>query len=339
MGMGIGAGDEVIVPAYSFITTDSAVLRVTAIPVFADIDLATCNIDPCDVERKITAHTEAIIRVHFGGLPCDMDRLHHLAAAQGIQILEDACHSWGSKWRGKGTGAIGDCGAFSFQMSKNITAGEGGIVLSDNAELVDSIRSYTNTGRREDTPWYVHHILGMNLRMTEFQAALLLAQLTRIEQQTLQRMENATCLDRKLESLPGIRVQKADSRATRRSYHLYVFRIVTDEAGLARDIFVEALQAEGIPCGCGYPYPLYRNPLFLDPEGGRSGPEACPFSCPYQGGQIDYSRITCSNTEQLCQEAVWIPHTVLLADSSAMDDIVRACDKVLSNRSELRLPS
>jgi len=138
---GVGAGDEVIVPPYTFVATATAVLKVNAIPVFADIDIETANIDLRDVKRKITPKTKAIIPVHFAGLPCDMDLLGDIAGRHNLRIIEDACHSWGSKWKEKGTGALGDCGAFSFQMSKNITSGEGGIVLTDNEELADAIRS------------------------------------------------------------------------------------------------------------------------------------------------------------------------------------------------------
>jgi len=168
LSLGIGAGDEVIVPPYTFVATASAVLKVNAIPIFADIQLETGNIDPEDVEKKITDKTRAIIPVHFGGLPCDMDALGDIAQKHHLKIIEDACHSWGSKWKGKGTGAIGDCGVFSFQMSKNITAGEGGIILTDNEGIADTAKSYTNCGRGKDKPWYEHYLLGGNYRMTEF---------------------------------------------------------------------------------------------------------------------------------------------------------------------------
>jgi dTDP-4-amino-4,6-dideoxygalactose transaminase len=176
----VGAGDEVIVPPYSFIATASAVLEVNAIPVFADVDLETANIDPGAVEKKITSRTKAVIPVHFAGLPCELDSLIEIASANNVKLLEDACHSWGSKWDGRGTGSIGECGVFSFQMSKNMTSGEGGIVLTSEPELADRIRSFTNCGRMEGKPWYEHHSLGTNLRMTELQAALLLGQLSRL---------------------------------------------------------------------------------------------------------------------------------------------------------------
>lgn len=331
---GIGAGDEVIVPPYTFVATATAVLKVNAIPIFADINIETANIDPEDVKKKITPKTKAIVPVHFAGLPCDMDLLGDMARRYNLRIIEDACHSWGSKWKGKGTGALGDCGAFSFQMSKNITSGEGGIVLTDNEDLADTIRSYTNVGRGKDKPWYEHYILGTNLRMTELQAAILLGQLTRLEAQTLKREENASYLDEKLKDIPGIRVMKKDSRVTRRSYHLYIFRYIKEGwEGIERDKFIEALNKEGIPCNKGYPHPLYKNRLFS--RKGK-GPRYCPISCPYYGKEVDYSRVSCPNVERICKEAIWIEHPVLLAEKEDMEDIVRAIIKIRENLKEIK---
>jgi len=330
---GIGAGDEVIIPPYTFIATASAVLKVNAIPIFADIEMETANIDPEDVKRKITPQTKAIIPVHFAGLPCNMDKLREIAKKYNLKIIEDACHSWGSKWKGKGTGALGDCGSFSFQMSKNITSGEGGIILTDNKELAEILRSYINCGRGKNKPWYEHYILGTNLRMTELQAAILLGQFTRLEAQTLKREENASYLDEKLKNIPGIRIMKKDSRVTRRAYHLYIFRYIKEEwEGISREKFIEALNKEGIPASRGYPHPLYKNPLFLRKG---EGPRYCPLSCPYYGKEIDYAKVFCPNTERICKEAVWIMHPALLGEKKDMEDVVRAITKIKENLKEL----
>jgi len=330
---GIGAGDEVIVPPYTFIATASSVLKVNAIPVFADIDLDTSNIDPVDVERKITKRTKAIIPVHFGGLPCDMDTLNSIAKKYNLRIIEDACHSWGSKWKNKGTGALGDCGAFSLQMSKNITSGEGGIILTDNEELAEDARSYSNCGRGKGKNFYEHFLLGSNYRMTELQAAILLGQLTRLEKQTIKREANAKYLDENLKDIPGISLIKRDKRVTRRSYHMYIFRFLKEKwNGVTREKFLKALNAEGIPAWAGYPIPLYKNPLFL--RKGK-GPQFCPVSCPYYGKEIDYTQVFCPNTEKMCEEAVWIPHPVLLAEKEDMRDIINAIEKIYKNKEEL----
>ncbi|HDD64577.1 MAG TPA: DegT/DnrJ/EryC1/StrS family aminotransferase [Firmicutes bacterium] len=334
LACGIGAGDEVIVPPYTFVATATSVLKVNGIPVFADIEIETANLDPSDVERKITEKTKAIMPVHFAGLPCDMDILNSIAKKYNLKIIEDACHSWGSKWKGKGTGALGDCGAFSFQMSKNITSGEGGILLTDNEEIAEIARSYSNCGRKAGRPWYEHHIAGENLRMTEFQAAILLGQLTRLEEQTVKREENAEILNNNLKDFPGIEiVGKKDERVTRRSYHLYVFRFIEEEWGITREKFIEALSAEGIPVSCGYPFPLYKNPLF---QKKGKGPEYCPLSCPYYGKEIDYSSVSCPNAEKMCKQAVWIHHPVLLAEKEDMKDIINGIEKIWENREELK---
>ena len=311
LALGVGAGDEVIVPPYTFVATASAVLRANAIPIFADIQPHTLNIDPDDVERKITTRTRAVIPVHVGGYIADMDRLTMLARAHGIAIVEDACHAWGSQWRGKGAGALGQCGVFSFQASKNITSGEGGIILTDDEELAATCRSYANCGRRAGQPWYRHFVPGSNLRLTEFQAAILLAQLSRLEEQTLRRQANAAILDAGLRGLPGITLLADEPRLTRRSYHFYAFRVDARALGVSRDAFVRALSAEGVPASVGWPTPLYQNPLFLrGSEGMASGTLSCPVC------------------EQVCTDACWIPQHVLLADQQAMHQIVAAVGKV-----------
>lgn len=336
--VGIGAGDEVIVPPYTFVATATAVLREGAIPIFADIQAETLCIDPEDVARKVTDKTKAVIPVHLAGYVADMDRLGEIAAEHELFILEDACHAWGSRWKGKGAGALGDCGAFSFQASKNITSGEGGIILTDDEELADRCRSHTNCGRRKGKAWYEHFAAASNLRLTEFQAALLLAQLTRLEAQTETRLSNAEVLTEALRDVPGVITIENDPRMTRRSYHLYPFRIDEGVLGVSRDRFVEALRAEGVPATCGYPVPLYRNPLF---QQSGDGPDYCPVSCPYYGRKIDYSAVSCPVCERICGDTCWLPHTLLLAplvgeEAEAIRSVVRAVRKVCENAGELR---
>lgn len=331
---GIGAGDEVIVPPYTFIATASAVLNANAIPVFADIELETCNLDPRDAAKKITGKTKAIIPVHFAGLPVDMDAFQELAKKHNLKLIEDACHSWGSKWKGKGTGALGDCGAFSFQMSKNITAGEGGILLSDNEEIAEKARSISNCGRMKGKEWYEHFVPGTNYRLTELQAAILLGQLSRLENQTLKREANASFLDDQLKDIPGIALVKGDSRVTRRSYHLYGFRFLEQEwHGATREQFLKAMQAEGILFGTAYPAPIYKNPVFQ--QYGK-GPKSCPVTCPYHGGKINYADCDCPNAETFCRQACWLSHAVLLAEKEDMRDIADAVRKVWDNREQLK---
>ena len=332
LAIGVGAGDEVIVPPYTFVATASAVLRVNAVPIFADIEPHTLCIDPADVERKITPRTKAVIPVHLAGFVADMDRLNALAKVHHLAIVEDACHSWGGKWKGKGTGALGACGVFSFQASKNITSAEGGIMLTDDEEVAEQCRSFTNVGRRKGGAWYEHVLLGSNLRLTEFQAALLLAQLSRLEEHTLKREANAKILNRGLRDIPGIAVIEDDPRITRRAYHLYCFRLDQGKLGVTRERFLEALSAEGVPSTAGYTTPLYKNPLFQHRHEGAKG---CPVSCPYHGHPVDYTAVSCPVCEQVCRDTCWIFHTALLADEQHMRGIVAAVSKVVENIAEL----
>jgi len=331
---GVGAGDEVIVPPYTFVATATAVLAVNAIPVFADIDRDTLNLDPEAVREAITEKTKAIIPVHFAGYPADMDELKGIAQEHGLVIIEDACHAWGTDYKGRKVGAIGSMGAFSFQASKNITSSEGGIILTDDEELADLCRSYSNCGRGKDRPWYEHYILGGNYRMTEFQAAILLCQLSRLDDQVTRRMESAKVLDEGLREVEGIELLQQEPKGKRRSYHLYCFRYVQEDfGGVPREKFIEALVAEGIPASPGYPFPLYRNPLF---ERRGEGPRYCPLSCPYYGKEMDYTKVHCPNTEQVCREVVWLPQTVLLGSKEDMEDIIRAVRKLREHVGELR---
>ena len=327
--LGIGPGDEVIVPPYTFVATASAVLRVGAIPIFADIQPHTLCIDPEDVLRKATPRTKAVIPVHLAGYVADMDRLCEIGGALELRIIEDACHSWGSQWKGKGTGALGDCGVFSFQASKNITSAEGGIMLTDDEQIADDCRSFTNVGRRKGGAWYQHFNVGSNLRLTEFQAALLLAQLSRLEEHTLKRQANAEIVFRGIRGLPGIIPVENDPRITRRGYHLFPIRLDLNALGITRDQFVAALTAEGVPASEGYTTPLYKNPMF-------ERISADPHTRPYLGDVVDYRQVSCPVCEQICNDTFWLFHTLFLADEPAMHKIVDAIAKVCENVSELR---
>jgi dTDP-4-amino-4,6-dideoxygalactose transaminase len=321
----VGPGDEVIVPPYTFIATATAVLRAGAIPVFADIEANTWGLDPDDVVRKITPRTKAVMPVHFGGRIVDMEAYNEIGRQHNVLILEDACHSWGGKWKGKGTGALGRCGAFSFQVSKNVSGAEGGIILTDDESLAEQCRSITNCGRVAGGAWYEHANIGSNLRLTEFQAALLLAQLSRLEAHTLRRQANGAFLTEHLRDIPGICVVQEDPRITRRAYHLYTLRVEPQTLGISRDRFVKALGAEGVPASPGYLHPLYKNAVFQNLKGMRANP----------GIELDYTRVSCPVSERACQETVWLLHTLLLADETAMRGIVNAIEKVVSRAHEV----
>lgn len=325
-GVGVVEGDEVIVPPYTFIATASAVVTIGAIPVFADIHPDTLCLDPEDVVRKITPRTRAIIPVHVAGRMADMPGINALAARHRLQVVEDAAHAWGSAWAGRGAGTLGRCGTFSFQVSKNITAGEGGILVTDDEELADLARSYTHCGRRKGSAWYDHDYLGSNLRMTEFQAALLLAQLARLPEQIARREQNARLLEEGLRGVKGIRLPSPAPEMTRRSYHMFVFRVNEAELGLTRSRFMAALQAEGLPVSEGWYRPLYQNGVFAQ---AHLGP-AHGITAPLAGSAIDYRGVRCPVCEEVCRDAVWIPHAVLLAEPARILQAIDAVHKVVA---------
>ena len=309
-GLGVLPEDEVIVPPYSFIATASAVVTVGAVPVFADIDPDTLCLDPAVVQAKITARTKAIIPVHVAGCMADMEALNRIARQHQLRVLEDAAHAWGSRRGNRGAGVWGNCGTFSFQMSKNITAGEGGVMVTDDEELAELCRSYSHCGRRKGAAWYDHDYLGSNLRMTEFQAAILLAQLSRLENQMRVRETNAGILNEALQRVPGIKVIGLNSRHTRRSYHMYVFRVDEKRLGISRDELIEVLNAKGIPASKGWYRPLYANGVFQNAH--CAAPHGIKGALAGRG--LDYRNVHCPVCEQVCQDAVWIPQEVLLGE-------------------------
>jgi dTDP-4-amino-4,6-dideoxygalactose transaminase len=334
--LSVGPGDEVIVPAYTYIATASAVLQVNAVPVFADIDPDTYNIDPDKVEAAITPRTRAVIPVHFAGQPADLDALISIARRHGIFVVEDAAHAHGSEWKGKKIGALGDGGTFSFQASKNMTAGEGGLIATNDPKTAALCDSYLWAGRQVGRPWYEHYRLGWNYRLTEFQAAILLQQLSRLEAQNHCRARNADRLSRRLEKVEGIKLLKIDSRVTRHSYHIYMFRYSQEAfGGLPRALFLQALAAEGIPCMGGYSHPLYSNPMFVNKE---FYPRGCPLTCGHYAQDVDFGKYAelCAVSERACRgEAVWLEHRLLLGDEHDVDDIADAVEKVRSNVAEV----
>jgi dTDP-4-amino-4,6-dideoxygalactose transaminase len=332
--LGIGPGDEVIVPPYTFIATASAVLNVNAIPIFADIDYDTFNLDAAAVEGAITSRTRAIIPVHFAGQMADMAPLLALARARGLRVIEDAAHAHGATWRGRSAGSIGDAGSFSFQASKNMTAGEGGLITTQDPQIAELCESYVWAGRQIGRPWYEHHRLGWNYRLTEFQAAILLVQLDRLAEQTRRRMENAAWLNQRLSQIPGIRPLRIMWPEDVHAWHLYIVRFDEAAFGVPRGLFLDACAAEGIGGSGGYAHPLYRNPMFLNQD---FHPHGCPVRCRPYDVPLDYRCFAqaCPNAERACREAVWFQHRLLLGSLEDTEDIPRAIEKIHAHRDAL----
>jgi dTDP-4-amino-4,6-dideoxygalactose transaminase len=308
-------GDEVIVPPISFIATAAAVLRVGAVPVFADIEPATFNLDPRRFAEAVTPKTRAVVPVHFAGHPCDLDAILETAARRHLVVVEDAAHAHGASWRGRKTGSFGHFGSFSFQQSKNMTAGEGGILLTNDEELAENARSLSNHGRRSGGAWFEHVRLGSNCRLTGWQAAILLAQLDRLPLQLERRARNAAILNCKLAGNGFLIPPAVDERVTGHAYHLYTLRLNGELAArVPKQRIMDALAAEGIPGVSSYPYPLYANRLFRDHP---------------------HRRLDCPEAARFCRECFWVSQSILLAEEADLEDIVRAVEKVCRHVAEL----
>jgi len=333
--MNLGVGDEIIVPAYTYVASATCVLQNNLIPIFVDIDPNTYNLDPARIAEAITDRTRAIMVVHFGGQVADMDRIMAIAAKHHLPVIEDAAHAHGAVRDGKKAGSFGIFSSFSFQASKNMTSGEGGIICTNDKVIAMECDSLLWAGRKVGRPWYEFHRLGWNYRITEFQAAILRCQLKRLDPQNRVRMRNANYLTQKLAGIDGIRPLAQDQQTNIHANHIYIFRYDEKAIGLKREVFIRALIAEGIPAFSGYTFPLYKNPMFLDK---RFINNAFPLGTVYHA-DVDYAAFErrCPVAERACDsEAVWLPQNILLGPPEDMDDVARAVRKVLGNKNEVR---
>lgn len=300
---GIGPGDEVIVPAISFISTASAVSRVGATPVFVDIEPLSFNMDPARAAAAISPRTKAILAVHFGGPLADMERIPALARDRGLLLIEDAAHAHGSEWNGRRAGSFGLAGSFSFQNSKVMTAGEGGILISNDPEFLERAWSIANCGRRRQGGWFHHHTLGSNYRITAWQAAVLLAQLERLPEQIALRARNENLLRSELADVAGLRLQETPPQVNVHSHYLLLGRVDAATFGMSRDDFHRALVSRGVPCTPFYPHALYGNPMY---SSGRCRVEPCPVA------------------EECVRDAFWLPCRALMGDEETTREIAAA---------------
>jgi dTDP-4-amino-4,6-dideoxygalactose transaminase len=327
--IGIGCGDEVIVAPFTFIASASAILLCQGVPVFVDIDPETLNLTPAAVEAAITPKTKAIVVVHFGGHPADIDAIVAIATKHGLSVVEDCSHALGARWKGTPVGNFGAVGTFSFQSFKLATSGEGGAVVTNDPAIGDAVWSYCNQGRRKGAAWYEHYSLGSNYRLTAFQASVLSEQVKRVPEQTALRTRNADYLRSQLQGFSGLKTGRVSEHVQNHPQYLMTLRYDPSAfAGVPRDIFLAAVEAEGIPLRSVYPYPLYRNPLFhreaLARHGG-SGWDSIP----------DYDALFLEECERVCADGLWLEHQLFLGTESDMDDILAAFHKVQENRAVL----
>ena len=320
LATGIGQGDEVIVPSWTFVATAAAVLMVNAIPVLVDVDLDTGCVDPDAVEAAITPRTRAVIAVHIAGHPADMDRLTDICTRNDLVLIEDCAHAHGSVFNGQMVGTFGSAGSYSFQASKLMTGGEGGALVTTDPEVRARAMSYSDCGRRPGEWFYSHYLLGGNYRMTEWQGAVLLAQLDRFEEQACTRDANSALLNAELAAIPGVHPQARDPRCDRQGNYCYVVRIDPDEFGAEREPVRVALAAEGISLTMSYP-PVHQLDVFTDPDGfapRQRDRSALP----------DYASLSLPVSERLAETTLWFTTSVLMGTTDDALDVVRAVEKV-----------
>ena len=317
---GIGWGDEVIVPAYTFQATASAPLMAGAIPVIVDIDPNTFCIDPAAVAAAITERTRAIIPVHVASQMADMSAIMALAEAHNLIVIEDAAHAHGAFWEGRGAGTIGHFGSFSMQTTKIMTAGEGGVLLCRSQEHAWRAASIIDCGRPHD-PAGELYTQGGNYRMTELQAALLNVAIERFPAQFEARAEMANYMDEALSELDGVRVLRRDPRHQKRALYSYTFALDPSAFGASNQVLARAMQAEGIPCSSGYD-PMYRYELFRPTESRLAVPSAFPE-------YFDFDKMRLPAVERISRgEAMWLEESIFRAGEPGVDDVVSAMRKV-----------
>lgn len=320
---GVGEGDEVIVPAMTFVASASAVLAVNATPVIVDVDPGSLTIDLTAAEAAITPRTRAVVAVHVAGAACDIEALVALCGRHGLRLIEDCAHAHGSTWNGRGLGSFGAFGSFSFQASKLMTAGEGGALITNDDALRAAALAYTNCGRVEGEHFYHHATYGSNLRMTELQATILRAQLARFPEQHVRRNARARVLSNTLAEIPGLRAQARDARQDAQGYYCYVFHYDADAfAGLPLRAFEAALTAEGIPLTVSYPS--------LDSvdvmRTARFGPRLRSLR------PVVHDPVRARHASG---STVWMEHRVLLASDDDVLDVARACARIQRHAASL----
>lgn len=319
--IGVQPGDEVIVPAVTFVASASAAVRENAVPRFVDVDPETYQLDPTAVEAAITEQTVALEAVHYGGYPADMDRLTEIADEHGLFLIEDAAEAHGTEWRGERVGSIGDVGCFSLQQGKPLTCGEGGVLTYDDDRLAERIYASANLGRSPHGDRYEHHVPAGNYRLSEFLGALLNEQLDRLPAQTARRAEHGALLREAIADLDGLRPLAADPRITQRGYYFLFLRYAAEAWNdVHRDQFLAALEAEGIPCSTAHNDPVYRLPAFaeIDPR-------------LLHGVDVDYAQTFCPEAERIYEsEAVALPKDVLL-ERASVEAVIEALEKLRAN--------
>ncbi len=321
-GFGIGKGDEVILPPYTFIATLSSIVFAGATPVLADIDDSNYLISPASVEEKITDKTRAIVAVAVGGCPPDLDALEEIAQRHNVKLIVDAAQGVGAEWKGKNLCAYGDAASISCQNSKNLTSGEGGIITTNDDVLAKKLALMLSGGKEDGK--YVS--VAQDHRITELQASVLLSQYSKLSREVVLRDKNAANLPGRLQGLGFVEHLAYDERITTHAYHLFLMRFKKEELakkGITRDQFIKALVAEGVPICSGYA-PLYTFPCVTSRDTERM-----------IGAKIDTTPLPVCHCASY-EEGSWMGQAVLLSDRKTLDAIVDAVIKVWEHADELK---
>ena len=326
----LNPGSEVITSPITDMGTAIPIIAQNMIPIFADVDLETYNIEPGDVERRITEKTKAIIPVHLFGQPCDLDPIIEIAEKKGLYVVEDCAQAQLAEYRGRLAGSIGDLGCFSFQQSKHMTTGDGGVTVTNDDELAYRARLFMDKGwdRFVKGPYpRTYPSFGFNYRMTELQGAVALAQLRKLRGVVERRRNVASLLTKLIDGVRGVYPPKILD-GVKHSFWLYPVRMDREVLKISAEEFAKALNAEGVPAGAGYiGRPIYMAPIFLEKK--VYGESSCPFNCPLYGGKVEYREGLCPNAEKVLKETVTLPCNEFFTEED-VKDIANAIEKVSS---------
>lgn len=333
--LSVGPGDEVITTPYTFVATYNVIVLNYALPIFVDTDVESFQIDANKIEAAITPQTKALLPVHIGGSPANLDKILEVGEKHKLPVVEDACQAHLAEWRGRKVGTLGLAGCFSFQASKNLNSGEGGAVLTNDDQLAETCYNFHNQGRARAVSGYNFTYAGTrgsNLRLSEFQGSLLVAQMSRVLEQANRRTENAQYLSQLFNAIPGVKPAKLYEGTTRSAYHLYMFRYDAEKfAGLSRAKFIAALGKEGVGASSGYGMMnkdayvtgLAKDKHFLKVYGEKRMKE-----------WLDQT-LNCPQNDKVCEQAVWFTQNMLLGPKSDMDQIAEAVRKIQQHAGEL----
>lgn len=330
VGVGIKPGEEVIVPPYTFTSTATSVLMNNSIPVFSDVKEDIFCLDPKKLKNNKSVLSKAIIPVHLFGHPCDMDEIMEFGRENNLKIIEDCAQAPDAEYNGKKVGTIGDCGVFSFQETKNMMTGEGGMLITNDENIAKTAQMVRNHGEMiqstDKKRTYKSEFLGWGYRMTELEAAIGIVQLSKLNEMNQKRIELANFLTKKLENIDGITHTKYEH--VKHVYYVYSMLYDEEKIGIPRELFCEAMREEGIPFAGGYVKPLYLNPLYQ---------EKMAFAFKHHQGTINYEKGICPVTESLYENQLIL--TPVCRPPATIDDmemIIKAIEKIIENKDEFK---